>query len=130
MPDLLIAAAILACPLPVDESVIFSRKTELPHGAVEAFGRLAEKGEPFQATDFIIVADEEQGAAEPGLITRFLTIGRRFEMRSTLPSARFLAAQGRGCEITLEYEQGGIAVFHRTAQFMFENGQWTLLSRR
>ena len=98
-----LAAATAACPFP-ESGVPISFKRDLPSGAVAAFGELAEKGEPFQVSD----------ALPPG---------------PHPPFSRFVSAEGRGCELVLHYEHGGIGHGFPTARLRFVRGRWTLESR-
>lgn len=105
---LLVAATALpaqAQPGCVSGARPFTRMADLPAGAVAALGfRMAERGQPFQATDDI----------GPG---------------PRLPASRFIAARQQGCRLTIRYERGGIAHTYELAQLERRANGWVLLRR-
>ncbi|MCE7798468.1 hypothetical protein LWE61_18170 [Sphingobium sufflavum] len=106
MPVLTLIALAAAAPVPLPACTHgperrFLRLKQVPPGAVAAMGMtMAEKGEPFQATDALT--------------------------RPALPRSRFVSAVQRGCRLTLSYEQGGIA--HRWSRIVLIQGRtgWTV----
>ncbi len=101
---LILAAATAACPFPADQWTRIATKHALPLEAVRVFGDLAEKGEPFQASDALPVG------AHP-------------------PFSRFVSAQALGCDLVINYEHGGIAHSYPAARLRFQAGHWILVSR-
>jgi hypothetical protein len=93
---MLIAAAGL-CPFAPERWVSIRTKKDLPTGAVEVIGDMAEKGGAFQVSD---------------------AIGQH------LPFTRFMSARGRGCALVVHYEKGGIAYRQLTMRLRFEAGRW------
>ena len=97
-------AASSACPYPTDRGTVIATRQDLPASALTVFGELADKGEPFQASDLLPAGHH-------------------------LPFSRFVAAEAQGCGLTLHYEHGGIGHSWPTARFHFADGRWALLSR-
>ena len=99
-----LVATIGSCPFPPDHWTAIPTKRQLPPTAAAAFGEMADEGQPFQETDV-------------------LPLGPR------LPFSRFVSAQGRGCELVLDYEHGGRAHSRRTAHMRFDAGHWIIVDR-
>jgi len=84
---------------------VFARKADLPAGAAAALGfNMAERGQPFQATDDIA----------PG---------------PRLPGSRFIAARQQGCRLAIRYERGGIAHTYNSAVLERRGNRWVVLRR-
>jgi len=99
-----LAAAATICPFPTDQWTRMATKHDLPPEVIQVFGDIAEKGEPFQVGD-----------ALPSGPPR--------------PLSRFVAAQGRGCDLILNYEHGGRGHSYPTARLRFQAGHWVMVSR-
>ncbi|GAA4818278.1 hypothetical protein GCM10023232_13610 [Sphingosinicella ginsenosidimutans] len=85
---------------------VYQRMADVPRGAMAALGvRMAERGQPFQATDVIM----------PG---------------ERLPGARFAAARLDGCTLTIRYERGGIAHTWNTAVIERRGIGWVVVRPR
>jgi hypothetical protein len=96
--------AAAACSL--HETRDFTRKADLPAGAMATFGiPMAERGTPFQATDVL-------------------------DSRHPLPSTRFVHARQVNCALAIRFEQGGIAHTWQTAQLWWNGNRWVLVRRR
>jgi hypothetical protein len=81
---------------------VYARRADVPRGALAALGiPMAERGQPFQATDVIM----------PG---------------ERLPGVRFAWARLDGCTLTIRYEQGGIAHTWNTAIVERRGISWVL----
>ena len=104
MIELALLATMASCPFAPDQWTAIGTKHELPPAAAVAFGELADERQPFQATDVL----------PPG---------------PRLPFSRFVSAQGRGCELLLNYEHGGRAHSWRTAHLRFDAGHWVVVDR-
>jgi len=91
-------ATLPACPFPSDHPTIIATKHDLPSAVSQALGDMADKGEPFQAGDVIL----------PG----------------RPPWSRFVSAEGRGCDLVVQYERGGRGYSRPAARFRFTDGRW------
>lgn len=72
---------------------------------VDAFGELADRGQPFRATDVVLPGEEG------------------------LPSRRFIQARSNCGEVILDFEQGGRGYSKQTVRFQLANGHWTITER-
>lgn len=95
----MLAVAAGSCPFASERWVTVPTKQELPAGVAKIIGRMADKGAPFQVSD----------AIGPG----------------SLPIRRFVSAVGRGCELIVRYEEGGIAYRQKAMRLRFEAGRWS-----
>ena len=87
-------------------SHVYARKADVPRAAMATLGVvMAERGQPFQATDVIM----------PG---------------QRLPGARFAGARLDGCTLTIRYERGGIAHTWNTAVLQRRGIGWVLVRTR
>ena len=93
---LLIAMSGLSCPYPADQWVPIPFRRDMHKEAATAFGELADKNEPFNRTD----------------------------LKTSLPSRRFVNARGYGCELILTYIRGGRGEILEESKMMFEDGHW------
>lgn len=100
----LTAAAPTACPFQATQPTNIATIRNLPPGAAKLIGAMVDHGEAFQATDM-------------------LPAGKR------PPFSRFVSAEGRGCDLVVKYERGGIAHTWRTTLLRFAAGRWALVSR-
>jgi hypothetical protein len=100
----LASATTATCPFAINRSTTIAFRRDLPLTVPQLIGEMADKEEPFQATDM-------------------LPPGRH------LPFLRFVSAEGRGCDLMVKYEQGGIAHSWLTAHLRFDTDRWTLVNR-
>ena len=82
-------------------TVVFKRKTDLPPPVlvlIAKVGAMADVGEPFEMTDALI--------------------------GPPLPFQRFIAAQQSGCDLAINYEQGGRGYSHGLILLRQIGGDW------
>jgi len=98
------SAATAACPFPASLSTAIATMLSLPPGTAQLVGDMADLGEPFQATDVLPAGKHP-------------------------PFSRFVSAEGRGCDLSVNYERGGIAHSWRTTHLRFDAGKWVVVNR-
>ena len=83
-------------------TVVFKRKADLPQpvlALIAKVGSMADVGEPFEKTDAV--------ASNP-----------------PLPFQRFISAEQRGCDLTINYERGGRAYGRDVILLRQVGGDW------
>ncbi|UAJ12764.1 hypothetical protein [Polymorphobacter megasporae] len=96
--------AAAACPFLVDSPTTIAAKSDSPAEAIQVIGEMADKGEPFQVSDALPAGPHP-------------------------PWSRFVSAQGQGCDLTIDYEHGGIGHFRAKKRLHFDGLNWTLVNR-
>ncbi|MGR6328948.1 hypothetical protein ACU5AX_07780 [Sphingomonas sp. XXL09] len=97
---IVLAAAGATCPYPMFHQVTMRSKADLPAEALAAVGPMAEHDAPFRGGD-VVFPDSP-------------------------PQQRFISAVGRGCEIILTYEHGGLSHNFAVKVIRYADGHWTL----
>lgn len=97
-------AVAAVCPFPVDSPTVIATKRDLPPEAIQVVGEMADKGEPFQESDALPAGPHP-------------------------PWARFVSAQGQGCDLTVDYEHGGRGHYWAKEQLRFAAGHWAMAGR-
>ena len=95
-----LTTAVATCPYPMSRQVTMSSKADLPAEAMAAVGPMAEHDMPFRGGD-VVLPDSP-------------------------PPQRFVSAVGRGCEIILTYEHGGLGHGFTVKVIRDAEGHWTL----